>query len=94
MYFSIFFHNPRSIPGQGFLIISEPFVSASTSFPDSSTTEMSRPGIGNVAEPGFNGIVSMPGRGLISMPPVSVCHHVSMIGHFFFPITSKYHFQT
>ena len=83
-----------NIPGQGFLITSEPFVPFSTSCPASSTTAMSTPGIGCVAEPGFNGIVSMPGRLLIIMPPVSVCHQVSIIGHLFFPITSKYHFQT
>ena len=94
MYFSVSFHNPSNIPGQGVLIIREPLVSGSTSLPVSSTTSISNPGIGNVAEPGFNGIVSIPGKGLINIPPVSVCHHVSIIGHFFFPITLKYHFQT
>ena len=29
----------------------------------------------------------------IMIPPVSVCHHVSTIGHLFFPIFSLYHFQ-
>ena len=33
---------------------------------------------GRVAEPGFNGI---EGRGVTRIIPVSVCHHVSMIGH-------------
>ena len=94
MYFSVSFHNPSNIPGQGVLIIREPLVSGSTSLPVSSTTSISNPGRGNVAEPGFNGIVSIPGKGLINIPPVSVCHHVSIIGHFFFPITLKYHFQT
>ena len=37
---------------------------ASTSFPFSSTTEISTPGIGNVADPGFKGIVSNPGKGV------------------------------
>ena len=37
------------------------------------------PGIGRVAEPGL--VVVTPGSGEIMMPPVSVCHHVSTIGH-------------
>ena len=32
-----------------------------------------------------------PGSGLIMMPPVSVCHHVSTIGHRPPPMTSRYH---
>src|SRR4029079_17350057 len=28
------------------------------------------------------------------IPPVSVCHHVSMIGHCSFPMVLKYHIQT
>ena len=66
----------------------------STSIPFSSTIEMLTPGIGLVPEPGFSGIVSIPGNGEIIIPPVSVCHQVSMTGHFSFPIILKYHFQT
>jgi len=33
----------------------------------------------------------IPGIVLIRVPPVSVCHHVSMIGHLPPPIWSKYH---
>ena len=94
MYFSSSPHNVKSIPGQGLRITKYPLVFALTSFPSSSTTAISTPGIGRVAEPGFNGIVSNPGNGDNIMPPVSVCHHVSMIGHFSFPIVLKYHFQT
>src|SRR5574342_895181 len=82
------------MPGQGFLITRYPLVSGETSFPDSSTTAVSTPGIGLVAEPGFSGIVSRPGKGDMIAPPVSVCHHVSIIGHFSFPMILKYHFQT
>ena len=55
---------------------------------------MSIPGIGLVAEPGFSEIVSSPGSGESIIPPVSVCHHVSIIGHFDFPIVLKYQIQT
>src|SRR3990172_4113471 len=82
------------MPGQGFLITRYPLVSGGTSFPDSSTTATSKPGIGLVAEPGFSVIVSRPGSGLRIAPPVSVCHHVSTIGHFSFPIILKYHLHT
>ncbi len=37
------------------------------------------PGSGTVALPGFS--VLTPGSGEIMMAPVSVCHHVSTIGH-------------
>ena len=33
------------------------------------------------------------GRGDIIIPPVSVCHHVSTIGHFLLPTLVKYQFQ-
>ena len=46
---------------------------------------------GNVAVPGLVGVA--PGSGVIIMAPVSVCHHVSTIGHFLFPIFSWYHIQ-
>ena len=55
---------------------------------------MSTPGMGKVPEPGLRGIVSIPGKEEINMPPVSVCHQVSIIGHFSFPIVLKYHLQT
>jgi hypothetical protein len=67
-------------------MIRYPLVLGGTSVPNSSTTEMSVPGMGNVPEPGFKGIVSNPGKGEIIIPPVSVCHQVSIIGHFSFPI--------
>ena len=65
-----------------------------TSTPFSSITAIFTPGIGRVPEPGFSGIVSNPGNGEINIPPVSVCHQVSIIGHFSFPMILKYHFQT
>jgi len=46
LYFSSSPHNVRSIPGHGFLITRNPFVSAETSFPVSSTTKVQTPGIG------------------------------------------------
>jgi hypothetical protein len=69
-------------------------VFAGTSCPVSSTIDICNPGIGRVPEPGFNGIVSKPGKADINIPPVSVCHQVSIIGHFSFPIILKYHLQT
>src|SRR5213593_724167 len=47
---------------------------------------------GSVAVPGLVGVA--PGSGVIIIPPVSVCHHVSTIGHFSFPIILKYHNHT
>src|SRR5690242_17563459 len=53
------------------------------------------PGKGNAAEPGFIGISeSRPVQAPIIIPPVSVCHHVSTIGQFSFPIVLKYHIHT
>ena len=40
---------------------------------------------GRVAVPGLVGVT--PGSGVIMIPPVSVCHHVSTIGHFSWPMT-------
>src|SRR5678816_3733402 len=71
-----------------------PLLLGSTSIPFSSTNPISIPGTGKVAEPGFIGIVSIPRHWLIIIPPVSVCHHVSTIGHFSFPIILKYHIHT
>ena len=59
--------------------------SASTALPSSSTIAGMMPGSGLVQLPGLVGIA--PGSGLIMMPPVSVCHHVSTIGHRSPPIT-------
>ena len=47
---------------------------------------------GNVAEPGFVGVAA--GKGEINIPPVSVCHQVSTIGQFSFPIILLYHFHS
>ena len=44
---------------------------------------------GRVAEPGLRSVT--PGKGVIKIPPVSVCHHVSTIGHFSFPTYLYYH---
>ena len=49
------------------------------------------PGIGNVAQLGFAGVT--PARFEIKIPPVSVCHQVSTMGHFFLPIFSSYQCQ-
>src|ERR687885_1595387 len=65
-----------------------------TGLPLSSITEASTPGTGKVAEPGFIGRVSMPVHILSIIPPVSVCHHVSIIGQFSLPIVLKYHIHT
>src|SRR5688572_19769528 len=62
-----------------------------TSFPFSSTSTGCTPGIGNVAQDGLDGVI--PARLDINIPPVSVCHHVSTIGHFFLPIFSSYQCQ-
>src|SRR5579871_1157939 len=59
-----------------------------TSFPFSSTNNGCTPGNGNVAHDARLGVI--PARLEINMPPVSVCHHVSTIGHFFLPIFSSY----
>ncbi len=68
----------RAIPGQGRRATSVPATPAGTSRPASSTTAMSMPGSGPVAEPGFS--VVTPGRGTSIDAPVSDCHQVSMIG--------------
>ena len=58
------------------------------SFPFSSTSNGSTPGMGSVAKLGLAGVT--PAKLLIITPPVSVCHQVSTIGHFFFPMCSSY----
>ena len=49
------------------------------------------PGNGFVADPGF--VVVTPGSGVIRTIPVSVCHHVSTIGHCSFPMCRWYQIQ-
>ena len=51
----------------------------STSWPDSSTIAAAMPGSGVWQLPGLSDVT--PGSGEIMWPPVSVCHHVSTIGH-------------
>src|SRR5579885_3529045 len=80
------------IEGHGAFIQRFPFNKPSsfsvTSFPFSSTSNGCTPGIGSVAQLGFAGVT--PAKLEMSTPPVSVCHHVSIIGHFFFPTCSSY----
>src|SRR6476659_435561 len=81
------------IPGQGALMQRFPFIKPCSSFsvasfPFSSTNTGCTPGSGNVAQDGFAGVT--PARFEIRQAPVSVCHHVSTIGHFFLPICSSY----
>ncbi len=47
------------------------------------------PGSGRMAEPGL--VAVTPGNGEIMMAPVSVCHHVSTMGHRLPPMCSRYH---
>jgi hypothetical protein len=59
--------------------------------PSSSTTAALTPGSGRPAMPGL--AASAPGSVVIMMWPVSVCHHVSTIGHSPRPMTSRYQSQ-
>src|SRR5436305_3732343 len=77
----------RNIDGHGLLSTRNPLPSF-TGSPLSLTTSAATPGNGRVAEPGFAGVA--PGMGEIMMLPVSVCHHVSTIGHLCFPMTRLY----
>src|SRR3954449_3019931 len=81
----------RNIDGQGRRMISFPPTLGATSFPVGSTTAASTPKNGRVALPGFVGVA--PGNGVIIIAPVSVCHHVSTIGHRSWPITLRNHIQ-
>src|SRR5210317_1325033 len=69
--------------------------SASTvviSWPDCGSRMMGcTPKNGVVQDPGL--VAVAPGRGVIKCPPVSVCHHVSTIGHLPWPTTSLYQFH-
>src|SRR5262245_52033873 len=77
--------------GHGLRMTSFPPDPFGTGLPLSSTTSGRTPKNGSVAVPGFVGVE--PGKGVIMIPPVSVCHHVSTIGHLEPPITSWYHIQ-
>ena len=79
----------RAIDGQGNFIQSFPStLFPSISFPISSTKQGCIPGRGSVAKLGFEGVT--PAKLEIIIPPVSVCHQVSTIGHFSFPISLSY----
>ena len=79
---------PRSIAGQGLLMVSSPPPTVTGSpFSLRICTEM--PGNGCVADPGL--VVVTPGSGVIMIWPVSVCHHVSTIGQRLPPMNSWYH---
>ena len=62
-----------------------PSASPTSSLFSSSTITGCIPKKGLVAAPGLVGIA--PGSGVINIPPVSVCHHVSTMGHFDSPTT-------
>src|SRR6266508_1669095 len=49
------------------------------------------PGNGQVADPGLSGVI--PGSGVIRIIPVSVCHHVSTMGHRSVPMYFQYQTQ-
>ncbi len=61
------------------------------SSPLSVLTSAVTPGNVCVAEPGL--VEVTPGSGVIMMAPVSVCHHVSTMGHRSPPMCSWYHIQ-
>src|SRR6266508_2265545 len=75
--------------GHGRFTTRKPPAFAGTEWPCLSTTSASMPGSGLVALPGLVGIA--PGSGEIMIAPVSVCHHVSTIGHRPPPMTVWYH---
>ena len=77
----------RSIAGQGVVRTSLPSSPGGTGFPSSSSTSALIPGKGFVPDPGLSG---SEGTGQIMNIPVSVCHHVSMIGQRSFPMTLWY----
>src|SRR5262245_57955167 len=79
----------RIMLGQGRLMTRNPPWSGGTGFPCLSTTSAAIPGNGLVALPGFVGTAA--GTGAVRIDPVSVCHHVSTIGHRPPPMTRWYH---
>src|ERR1700676_3009602 len=81
----------RSIPGQGRLMTRNPPDPSGTGLPSMVTISGTTPGNGRVADPGLVAIA--PGSGAIIMCPVSVCHHVAVIGQRLPPIVSLYHIQ-
>ena len=78
----------RSIDGQGCVMASSP-PPTGTSAPAESSSAVRMPGNACVADPGL--VVVIPGSGVIMMAPVSVCHHVSTMGHRACPTTWWYH---
>src|SRR5476649_2202046 len=79
----------RSMAGHGFRITRYPPDPAGTGLPSRVTTSTLMPGRGLVQEPGLVGVA--PGIGLIIQAPVSVCHHVSMMGQRSCPMMLRYH---
>ena len=77
-------HSVRIIAGQGVVTTRNPSSFGATGFPASSRISIFTPGNGRVPEPGFN---ATHGIGVIMNMPVSVCHHVSIIGQLPLPIT-------
>ena len=78
--------------GHGNLNASTPFLLfSSNSFPFSSRRTGKIPTSGLVAKVGFS-FVTFAIEDII-IPPVSVCHHVSTIGHLLLPIFSLYQFH-
>src|SRR3989338_7234869 len=73
--------------GHGFFITIKPPLLGGSGFPSLSTIAGSIPGNGLAAEPGFS---FMQGSGVIIIMPVSVCHHVSIMGSLF-PVIFLYH---
>src|ERR1044071_7024525 len=78
----------RSIEGQGFVSARRPPPTL-ISLADASSNAALKPGSGVVALPGFVSV--RPGNGEMAIAPVSVCHHVSTMGHRLPPIFSRYH---
>src|SRR5262245_27202162 len=81
----------RSIDGHGLRTTRNPPSFGLTTLPALSTTSATIQGNGFVALAGLVGLA--PGMGVIMMAPVSVCHHVSTIGHLLLPITWWYQIQ-
>src|SRR5918992_1833508 len=77
----------RSIDGHGFVMASSP-PPTRIDLPDESSRSAAIPGKGTVALPGL--VAVTPGSGVIMIAPVSVCHHVSTMGHLPLPITFQY----
>src|SRR5471032_713687 len=87
-YRSSSFHKVRAMLGHGLLMTSLPLSAAGTFLPSSLTTSMSTPKSGRPVAPGFE--YEAPGNVVSMMLPVSVCHHVSTMGHLLLPISRWY----